>query len=513
MPLMSMLVLAPVAGAMLILFLVPEDRHDLIRRTGLTAAVIPLLTACYLFCNYDLEAGGYQFQEKYEWCSALGISFHLGVDGINLVLVLLTSICSFAGVWLSFSVRERVKEFFIFYLALVTGCLGVLSALDIFFIYFFYETAVIPVYPLIGVWGSGRKEYATMKLTLYLTAGAVLALTGLIWLYTAAGLHSFDLVELEKHLAAHPLDAGLQRTIFPFIMVGFGVIVTLWPFHSWSPIGYASAPTSVSMLHAGVLKKLGAYAILRLAINLLPMGAEHWMPWVAGIAVINIVYCGSVALTQRDLKYILGYSSCSHMGFIFLGLSSLNTFGINGLVFFMFAHGVMAALGFAVVGWCYEKTHTRMVDELGGLAKVLPFIGTCFMLSALASSGVPGFANFPGEFMILLGAWDAHPVAAVGGVLGLVITATYMLKTVRMTLFGPLERHKDIPDAQGLARGPYLLLAAALIFFGFFPSYLMNTIVTGTRPLLERLEHSRSSAAVTVPAAAVAATQHPEAGR
>ena len=484
----SWILLSPVIGACL-LFFVPEKRTDLIKAISILSVFSSLVFAITAFMKYDRALAGWQFVDKIRWVPALGISYHVGVDGINVVLLLMTAILSFAGVWITFSVKNRVKEYFIFYLFLIAGCFGTLSSLDIFFMYFFYECAVVPVFPLIGIWGSGNKEYATMKLTLYLTLGAVLALVALLSVYFATGLNTFDLVVIQEALKTHPLPVSFQRWAFPFIMVGFGVILTLWPFHTWSPMGYAAAPTSVSMLHAGVLKKLGAYAIIRLGIGLMPAGAVIWMPVVAWIAVINIIYCGLVAYTQKDLKYILGYSSCSHMGYILLGLSCLTPAALNGTLFFMFAHGLMAALGFALVGFIYEQTHTRMIDDWGGFGKKVPFIATLFIMMSMASVGLPGFGNFVGEMMILLGAWDKYRIQAVFAVAGLVITAGYMLKTVRLSMQGPLNKHGiSLSDAGGLQRLPYLLLISILILVGFLPSLLLPTLSTGTAPILASIQ-------------------------
>jgi NADH-quinone oxidoreductase subunit M len=482
------MLLSPVIGACL-LFFVPKDRTELLKKIAVTAAAVSLGFILSAAFQYDRTAGGYQFVDKIDWVPSVGIAYHVGVDGISLVLLSMTAILALAGTIVSCAVKERLKEYLIFYLFLISGCLGVLSSLNIFFMYFFYEMAVIPVYPLIGVWGSGNKEYATMKLTLYLTSGAVLALLALLALYFATGLNTFDLTAIEKAVADKPLPLEFQRWAFPLVLVGFGVIVTLWPFHTWSPMGYAAAPTSVSMLHAGVLKKLGAYAIIRLGIGLMPEGAAIWMPYVAWIAVINIVYCGLVAFTQKDLKFILGYSSCSHMGYILLGLSCLTPVALNGTVFFMFAHGLMAALGFALVGFIYDQTHTRMIDDWGGFGKKVPLAATLFGMTAMASAGLPGFANFIGEMMILLGAWDKYRGPAVFAVAGLVITAGYMLKMFRGAMQGPLNtRHSaHLEDMKGLARAPYLALATLLLAAGFFPSLLLPTITSGTEPILARI--------------------------
>ncbi len=480
--------LAPALGACLIFF-VPKDKTRWIQALGIVAVFASLLCASYVLFTYDRAAAGYQFVDKISWIPALGIHYHVGVDGISSLMLFMTALISFTGIWVSCSVKNRIKEYFVFYLFLISGCLGTFSALNIFFIYFFYETAVVPVFPLIGVWGSGNKEYASLKLTLYLTFGAVLALLAIIGLYFATGLSTFDLPTIEQMLRNKPLPLDFQRWAFPLIMVGFGVILTLWPFHSWSPMGYASAPTSVSMLHAGVLKKLGAYAVIRLGISLMPEGAAMWMPYVAWIATINILYCGLVAFTQKDLKYILGYSSCSHMGYILLGLACMTPAALNGTVFFMFAHGLMASLGFALVGFIYEQTHTRMIDDWGGFGKKVPFAATLFIMMSMASAGLPGFGNFIGEMMILMGAWDKYRIPAILAVLGLVVTAGYMLKTIRGTMQGPLNKHgAELKDAQGFQKLPYLLLIGGLILIGFLPSLILPTIHAGTQPILERIQ-------------------------
>ena len=483
----SWLLFSPIIGACL-LMCAPKDKIRTLHTISLAAVSISLFLALWAFLNYDRSVAGYQFIDKIQCVPALGVAYHVGIDGISAPLLLMTAILAFCGVIVSCSVKKQAKEYLIFYLLLITGCFGTFAALNIFFLYFFYESAVVPVFPLIGIWGSGNKEYAAMKLTLYLTLGAVLALIAILALYFMTGLNTFDLTVIGHSLRTAPLPLSFQCWAFPLIMVGFGVILTLWPFHTWSPMGYAAAPTSVSMLHAGVLKKLGAYAIIRLGIGLMPQGAQLWMPYVAWIAVINIIYCGLVAFTQKDLKYILGYSSCSHMGYILLGLSCLTPVALNGTVFFMFAHGFMAALGFAVVGFIYEQIHTRQIDDWGGFGKKIPFMATIFVMMSMASVGLPGFGNFVGEIMILLGAWDKYRVQTILAVAGLLISAGYMLKMVRATMQGPLNTHgKTLKDAQGWQRLPYLLLTATLILIGCFPSLILSTIALGTKPILERL--------------------------
>ncbi len=480
--------LSPFVGVSL-LFIIPQSRVDWIRRISAVFAFIPFVIALYLVSHYDRVAAGYQWIHKIPWISSLGVSYQVGVDGISVVLLLLHSICSLAGVLISYRITERVKEYYIFYLMLIGGVTGVFVSLDLFFFYMFYEMAVIPMFPLIGIWGSGEKYYATMKLTLYLTAGAVLALVGLMVVYMISGIWTFDLIFLERYLAQNPIPGHIQVFLFPFLLVGFGVIAPMWPFHSWSPIGHASAPAAVSMLHAGVLMKLGSYAILRIAFQILPQGAYTWMPWVAVLCTMNILYGGFVAMAQKDIKYTIGYSSSSHMGYVLLGLACLNPVALNGAVFLMFAHGIMTALAFASVGHIYDQTHTRITSDWGGLSKRIPFIATMFVLAALASSGLPGFGNFVAELLIFFGSWDVYRWPAIAAVFGIVTTAFYMLRAVRTGFFGPLNpKWEHLEDANTLfEKAPYLLLVAALVAVGCWPRLLTEVISVSTGNILSHL--------------------------
>ncbi len=489
----TVMLLAPIIGAMLILF-VPDRRADAVRRIAVASTFLSLAIAVALFLQLNRSRGNYQFETFVPWVPGLGIGYHVGVDGISVVLVLLHALCAFTGVLISYAIKERVKEYYLFYLTLITGVFGVFVSLDLFAFYFFYEMAVIPMFPLIGIWGSGNgginsKDYATMKLTLYLTSGAVLALIGLLALYATSGARTFDIAALERHMAVTPLPAATQRWIFPMLLIGFGVIAPMWPLHSWSPIGHAAAPSAVSMLHAGVLMKLGSYAIIRLAVNLLPEGAAMWLPWVAAICLMNILYGGLVAMAQKDAKFIIGYSSSSHMGYVLLGIATMTSLGLNGAVFLMFAHGLMTALAFALIGLVYDQAHTRKIAEWGGLARQMPFVGTCFVIMAMASSGVPGFANFVSEVLIFIGAWDRYRLHAILAIFGVVITAVYMLRFVRTGFFGPLpDQWKKLKDAATpFQRLPYLILIVVLLYFGCFPQPLVATIDAGTSRLLERI--------------------------
>jgi NADH-quinone oxidoreductase subunit M len=516
---LSLLVLlAPAVGCVLLFFKKEENDADraAIRRTATAFVTLSLAAALWMWASY--EQGGDRYQHVFEatWAPSLGIGLRLGVDGISLAMVVLTAFVIWAGCYVSGSIRDRVKEHYILLLALVTGVYGVFLSLDLFFFYFFYEMAVIPMYLLIGVWGSRAaqysKEYATMKLTLYLTTGAVFALVGLLAVYfegskalqaagkLAAGEHTFDI----RLLSEAALSEGFQRAWFPVVFLGFACIVPMWPLHSWSPIGHAAAPSAVSMLHAGVLMKLGAYGILRLGFDVMPDGAKYWMGWVAVLCCMNIIYGGLVAMAQRDMKFIIGFSSSSHMGYVLLGLATVaaanpaaGLMGISGAVFLMFAHGIMTALAFGLIGWFYDQTHTRVVDDLGGLIRPLPFAGTCFVIMAMASAGLPGFANFAAELLVFLGAWkSSFPLAGTGiaipgwvptiaAVWGIVISATYLLRAVRDAWLGPPNpRWEGLRDARtGRERLPFAGLILVLVLTGCFPDLITDTIKDGVQRL------------------------------
>lgn len=472
-----LLPLLPFSAALFLLFL-PEERKELFQQTALWATGLSLAGAVFLFLRFPVGAPGFHFVFRLDWLPELGISYQVGVDGVGMTLVLLLALVSTSGAFISLWIRERVKEYMIFYLILVASIYGVFTSLDLFFLYLFYEMSVIPMYPLIGIWGSQNKEYASMKLTVYITTGAVLALAGILSLYGASGVETFDLIAIREILAAQPIDLKFQRLIAPCLLFGFGVIASLWPLHSWSPIGYAAAPSAVSMLHAGVLKKMGPYLMIRLVFTFLPEGGRAWFPWIAALAAVNILYAAFAAIDQKDLKFLIGFSSVSHMGYVLLGIAAANETGLSGTIFLMFSHGVMAASAFALIGYVYEKTHTRMIPDLGGLARKLPFVGVCFVMTALASAGVPGFSNFVSEFLIFIGAWKAYRWPAVLAVVGILFTAVYLLRAVRKVFFGPLTRNwQDLEDPRGLAgRFPFALLLGSLLLFGFWPQGLLRII-------------------------------------
>ena len=474
------------------LCLVPASRANLIRTVSCLGAGLTMVIAVWLFFAYDQAANGFQFVFSMPWVPDLGIQYKVGADGVSVAMVLLTSIVYLAGALVSTQVKVRVKDFYVLLSALVTGVFGVFVSLDLFIFYFFYELAVVPMYLLIGYWGSSNREYATMKLTLYLTVGALVALFGLLMLYFSGITETptFDLTQILAAVeAGNGLDVGTQKFLFPLLLVGFATIAPMWPLHSWSPGGHAAAPSAASMMHAGVLMKLGSYAIIRIALPVLPEGAVTWLPWVAVLCCFNIIYGGYVAMSQRDMKFVIGYSSSSHMGYVLLGIASISVLGMSGAVFLMFAHGVMTAMAFALIGFFYEQTHTRMLDDLGGLLSQIPFIGMLFIMTAMASLGLPGFANFASELMVIVGSWERYPIPTTLAVFGLVIGATYLLRTVRAAFQGPLDpRWADLKDAKGpLQRAPFLLLCGTLLLFGIYPAPMVDLISGSIQPVVDAL--------------------------
>lgn len=485
-PWLSLIWLSMLAPA-LIIAAIPGRQLELIRWVGTGFALLSLLLSVLVFLAYDPAAAGFQFVERLDWMPQLGISYLLGVDGISVPMVLLNGIVIFTGALMSWNIDNRAKEYWVLLLLLTTGVYGVFVALDLFLFFVFYELAVLPMYLLIGVWGSTRKEYGAMKLTLFLMAGSALAILGMLGLYYGSGLRTFDMLVLSRNVV---MGAALQNTLFPLLFVGFAVLAGMFPFHTWSPTGHVAAPTAVSMLHAGVLMKLGAYGCLRAAMWLLPVGAQTWLPVIVVITLLNVVYGATIAMAQRDAKFIIGYSSVSHMGLVVMGLAAGTQIGIMGAVLQMFAHGVMTALFFAVVGrMIYERTHTRQLPELGGLGRVMPFAAVMFILGGLSSMGMPGLAGFWAEFNIFIGVWERYPLVAVIAALSIPITGAYILRAVYQVFFAEVK-NPDFLKLPKLTWQEYTgatILAVILVAVGLYPALLSELIDSGVRPLAAQL--------------------------
>lgn len=519
---LTLIFLIPLLTAVVLVF-VPARQLRELRGLSLAGTGIPLIMAVLVFVNFDNAAlgpgtvaglipgpsvksnassndvspfiflehkNGYKFTEAHDWMPSLGIGYHVGVDGLNVGLLLMGALVAFAAVCCARDIDRRVKEFHILLLLMTSGILGAFVSLDVFLMYFLHELALVPTFIMIGVWGHGEdKNYAAIKITLYLSFGALLALAGLILLYTQVGAQTFDLLSMIHHAeaGATSLTPGMQETIFGLLLFGLGILVSLWPFHTWAPLGYAAAPTSTAMMHAGVIKKFGLYMLLRVALPLLPDGAQQWAGLLAILALGNLLWCGLVALRQKDFTRMLGNSSVAHMGFVFLGIASLNLIGITGAVLVMIAHGLLAALAFGLAGWLRAQTGTTDMEKLGGLLQSMPFIGTALLMALFAGCGLPGFANFAGEITIFFAAWkaDFKVIAALAAWAALVVGAVYTLRAARRLLHGPLpDNGRAGTDASDwFTKLPYALLLAALLLFGFLPRLLTDKI----SPAAERL--------------------------
>lgn len=489
-PILSIITFIPLVAAVLMLFFKP-DRKNEVRVTALAAAIFDLILSAWVYWQvYQNPSIQYQFIETYDWLPALGISLKFGVDGMSAPLVLLTGIVMVTGVLISWGIDDRPREFFAFLFILAWGVFGVFVSLDLFMLFFFYEIAVFPMYLLIAIWGwVETREYAAMKLTIYLFVGSVIALVGVLAMYFVSGqntgVYTFDMLLLEKA----NFSTDFQIAWFLPVFLGFAVLGGIWPFHNWSPDGHVAAPTAVSMFHAGVLMKLGAFAALRIGIMLLPEGAHYWQWLIFGFAMVNVVYGAFIAMIQTDMKYVIGFSSVSHMGLVVLGFATLNREGMVGAGLQMFSHGVMTALFFACVGMVYDRAHTREIAKLGGMLKPLPWVAVAFILGGLVSMGMPGFSGFVAEFPIFLGVWGYQWVAAVIASVSIIITAAYVLLVVRRVFFGevPDEFHGHIHPVSPLDKAAILTLCAFMIVLGLFPVVMAPMIGVGVENVLRLL--------------------------
>ncbi|MFN8448629.1 MAG: NADH-quinone oxidoreductase subunit M [Anaerolineae bacterium] len=584
-PVLSLIVFVPILAGVLILF-IPKDMKDLVRGIAFGAAAIVLGLALFVFASYNsqveqlstdqaallqgagqdldtfnldttdqaaqqVEASGVTtattlfkhglaFEENVTWVPSLGISYSLGVDGLSVPMVLLTGLVAVAGVLISWRIEDRTREFMAFFMFLVAGVMGVFVATDLFVIFFFYELAIFPMYLLIATWGWVQtREYAAMKLTLYILIGSVIALVGVLAMvitasnfFTGPGSQIFAAAKLSGLLPAdaQPFSfsvtqmtlaaengafnilgyAGIEtltfaKLWFPFVFIGFAVLAGVFPFHNWSPDGHVAAPTAVSMIHAGVLMKLGAYAALRVGVQMLPAGAEVHLPWIVFLTLINVVYGAFIAFRQRDFKYVIGFSSVSHMGLVSMGFATMNITGMTGAGLQMFSHGAMTALFFGCVGMVYDRAHTRDIPSLGGFAKVMPWVAAAFIVGGLTSMGMPGLSGFIAEFPIFQGMWRAseqitlniaglhltnyYAVIVIIAALGIIITAAYVLRVVGQVFFGNFNRelYPEVGDITVRERCILLLLGLPLILLGVYPALLAPMLESGVRPVLALL--------------------------
>lgn len=433
------------------------------------------------------------FTQTIPWFDLLNIEYNIGVDGISVLMMLLTGVVIFCGVLASWGVEKQAREFFILLNVLVSGVYGVFISFDLFTLFLFYEVAVLPMYLLIGLWGTGNKEYSAMKLTIMLVAGSAFILAGILGLYFEyAQLHggegSFNMILL----AQEKFPMVFQNWAFPALFVGFGVLGALYPFHTWSPDGHASAPTAVSMLHAGVLMKLGGYGCLRVAMYLLPEACHVWMPLFLVLITINVFYGALGAIKQTDLKYVTAYSSVSHCGLVLFGFAAMTFIGFQGAVLQMISHGLMTALFFCLIGMIYGRTHTRIMSEMGGLMKQIPFLGVAFVICGLAGLGLPSLSGFVAELTIFIGAFEntstLNRVCTVLAVLSIITTAVYVLRAANTMLGGPLnEKFADLKDATLIEKMPVVILLFCLFAMGILPFWMVEIVKGAIVPIYNNI--------------------------
>jgi len=484
-PILSTILIVPTITVLLILFTKPEQKNT-IRVISLIGTGITFLLSIILMFIYDKNQGGVQFVENISWIPQYGINYLMGVDGLSVPLVFLNALAIFTGVMVSWHIEERVKEYYALLIFLATGVFGVFMTQDLFFFAIFYEVAVLPMYLLIAIWGSGKnREYAAFKLTLVLFFGSAFVMGGILYIYKAAGLNTFNIMEL-KRVAQFPTN--VQSILFLLFFIGFGSIVPSFPLHTWSPEGHACAPSAVSMLHAGVLMKLGGYGLLRIAIPLLPEGLRDWALVMMALSMCNIIYGAFTAIAQDDMKFMVGFSSVSHMGMVLFGISTMTLTGINGAAFQMFAHGIVTALYFSSIGAMYNKTHSRMISDLGGIANIMPRAAFFFAVAGMAGLGLPGFAPFVAELMVFIAGVKKYPLFGIIAVISVVVTAFYIIRCIQRVYFGKTNpKWEGLPDATYFDTVPLVILVCALLLFGMYPSLILDLMQLETKNIVAKL--------------------------
>lgn len=496
MNILTLLIIVPLITIIGILLAKNQNQTRWVVAVGMGIQLLQSINLVFTFLA-ERKAGNNAevlFSKSYVWYQSLNIQFSIGVDGIAVAMILLTSMVIFAGIFASWEVRYLYKEFFISLILLTSGVFGFFISLDLFVIFLFFELAVIPMYLLIGIWGSGKKEYSAMKLTLMLMGASAVLLVGIFAIYFNSnyqGQHTFNIIEIAR--SGLPVD--VQLWAFPLVFIGFGVIGALFPFHTWSPDGHSSAPTAVSMLHAGVLMKLGGYGCLKVAIGLMPAGVNQWVTVFLVLTATGVIYGAIATIMQKDLKYINAYSSVSHCGLVLFAILMLNKTAINGAVLQMISHGLMTALFFALIGMLYGRTKTRIVNEMGGLMKVMPFLSVCYVIAGLASLGLPGLSGFVAEMTIFVGSFQHpdtfHRVITIIAVSSIVVTAVYILRVIGTLLQGPLKKEEyiEIKDASWYEKVATVTLLIGIIGIGLAPLWLSDMLYDSIQPIIDSISN------------------------
>jgi len=495
MDILTSLIIIPILTVLALLFTKELKNVRVIAAIGMTIQLLQSIRLVFIYLTERASGNDSEMilQESYLWFKTLNIHYAVGVDGISVLMILLTGIIIFTGIFSSWNVKYLSKEFFISLIVLATGVFGFFISLDLFTLFLFYEIAVLPMYLLIGIWGTGKKEYSAMKLTLMLMGGSALLLVGILGIYFNSspdgGQLTFNLLEIAK--VTIPIEA--QRFFFPLTFIGFGVLGALFPFHTWSPDGHASAPTAVSMLHAGVLMKLGGYGAFRVAMYLMPEAANE-MAWIFIILTSTSVIYGALgAIVQTDLKYINAYSSVSHCGLVLFAVLMMNQTAFDGAILQMISHGLMTALFFALIGMIYERTGTRDIKKMGGLMKVMPFLAVAYVIAGFASLGLPGLSGFVAEMTIFVGAYQNedvfHRAVTIIAVSSIVVTAVYILRVVGKILLGPVidEKHSLISDAVWHEKIPIFVLLFTIIAMGVAPLWMSDIIWESLEPIVNKI--------------------------
>jgi len=502
--LLSVLIFFPALGALALLLLRGDD-HLWIRRLALTISVVEFLFSIFLIFRVPLGVAGYPLEEMHPWITDPPIHYHLGVDGISLFLIILTTFLTPISILTSWkSIEHRVKEFFVMLLMLEVGVVGVFLSLDLFLFFLFWEVMLIPMAFLIGIWGHERRIYAAVKFVLYTMAGSILMLVGIIWLYNLTG--TFDLPSIQRALQEGRFALTSQQELLLFLafFVAFAIKVPLFPLHTWLPDAHVEAPTAGSVMLAGVLLKMGTYGMIRFCLPLFPNAARHAAPWVAALAIVGIIYGALVSLVQPNLKKLVAYSSVSHLGFVVLGIFAFHNISMQGAVYQMLAHGISTGALFLLVGMLYDRRHTFEISEYGGLATPMPHLAAFFLFIALASMGLPMLNGFVGEFLILLGTFQRHANWAAWAALGVILSACYLLWAYQRVFFGEIthDKNKTLEDASPREKWILVTMAVVTLWMGINSSFFTRRFAASSQNVLDQMQRQQAQEAVVKPALA-----------